>query len=251
MNKVDDYFIPRDVARHLGYYVYIYVDPRNGSPFYIGKGQGERVLAHLSDTTESEKVAKIKDLQNLGLEPQLEILAHGLKDEETALRIEAAVIDLFGIGNLTNAVRGWKSIQYGRMSLKQLIGYYAADPVVIEDPLLLIRVNKKYRHNISSLELYEITRGSWKLGPRREKAKYACAVFQGVIKEIYVIKSWHESGSTEYKTRLNAPEDVVIPGRWEFVGEAANNSIREQYVDKDVSAYFKKGAMSPVLYVNC
>jgi len=245
------YSIPRDVAHHLGYYVYLYIDPRTNNPFYIGKGKGARVLDHLSDTSESIKVGKIKELHNLGLEPRLEVLAHGLKDEETALRIEAAVIDLFGIGNLTNAVRGWKSIQYGRMSLKQLIGYYAAEPINIDDPLLLIRVNKKYRHNITPLELYEITRGVWKVGPRRERANYACSVFQGVIKEIYSISSWHEAGTTEYKTRAHTPEDVDIPGRWEFTGEIAKQEIQGKYIDRDVSAYFKKGAMSPVMYVNC
>lgn len=246
-----EYSIPRDVARHLGYYVYLYVDPRTNKPFYIGKGKGERVLAHLSDSGESIKVATIKELHSLGLEPHLEVLAHGLKDEETALRIEAAVIDLFGIGNLTNAVRGWKSIQYGRMSLKQLIGYYAAKPINIDDPLLLIRINKKYRHNITPPELYEITRGVWKVGPRRERADYACSVFQGVIKEIYKINSWHKAGTTEYETRAHTPEDVDIPGRWEFIGEIARPGIHEKYIDRDVSAYFKKGAMSPIMYVNC
>ena len=40
--------IPREVARQLGYYVYLYIDPRSKRPFYVGKGQGERVLSHLS-----------------------------------------------------------------------------------------------------------------------------------------------------------------------------------------------------------
>ncbi len=59
------------VGERLGYYVYLYVDPRTNEPFYVGKGQGDRALAHLCDTSESLKVARIKEIQALGLEPQI------------------------------------------------------------------------------------------------------------------------------------------------------------------------------------
>src|SRR5437660_5568128 len=91
------------VGERLGYYVYLYVDPRTKEPFYVGKGQGERALAHLWDTSESLKVARIKDIQAAGLQPRIDILVHGLS-EEAALRIEAAVIDAIGPDKLTNAV---------------------------------------------------------------------------------------------------------------------------------------------------
>jgi len=32
------------MAEALGHYVYLYVDPRDGKVFYIGKGRGERWL---------------------------------------------------------------------------------------------------------------------------------------------------------------------------------------------------------------
>ena len=32
--------IPSDVARKIGHYVYLYVDPRTRRPFYVGKGRG-------------------------------------------------------------------------------------------------------------------------------------------------------------------------------------------------------------------
>jgi hypothetical protein len=79
--------IPPEVAERLGYYVYLYVDPRTGKPFYVGKGQRGRVLAHLSAKGESRKVATLAELKAAGLEPRLEILAHALPSEEAALRL--------------------------------------------------------------------------------------------------------------------------------------------------------------------
>lgn len=34
--------LPPDVGEQLGHYVYLYVDPRIGEPFYVGKGVGNR-----------------------------------------------------------------------------------------------------------------------------------------------------------------------------------------------------------------
>ena len=33
----------------LGCYVYRLIDPRNGKTFYIGRGRGNRVFAHVND----------------------------------------------------------------------------------------------------------------------------------------------------------------------------------------------------------
>ena len=229
--------IPREVARRLGYYVYLYVDPRSNRPFYVGKGCGERVLSHLTADGESRKVQVLSELRAAGLEPRLEILAHGLADEETALRIEAAVIDLVGLGELTNEVRGWRSIQLGRVSLSELVLYYAARPVEVTDPALLIRINRLYRHGMTEDELYEATRGVWKLGRRRSTAP-----------EVYEIHGWHPAGTTPYKTRIH--RNVQREGRCEFTGCKADQLVRARYVGSSVAAYFPRGLRSPVVYVN-
>ncbi len=44
----------------------------------------------------------IKALAAKGKEPRIEVLLHGLKNAETALRVEAAVIDLIGVTNICN-----------------------------------------------------------------------------------------------------------------------------------------------------
>jgi hypothetical protein len=237
--------IAPEVALRLGYYVYLYTDPRSGKPFYVGKGQGKRVLSHLSAEGESRKVNLLRELKEHGLVPQIDILAHALPNEEVALRIEASVIDLLGLDRLSNEVRGWRSIQLGRMSLKV---YYAATTVSINDPVILIRINKLYRHGMSALELYEATRGVWKLGKRRRGAKFAFAVFEGVVREVYEIHSWHNAGTNHYASRPK--KDVTIPGRWEFMGKIASNEIRDKYVDHSVKEYLPAKAQNPIVYVN-
>ena len=129
--------ISAKVAERLKYYVYLYIDPRDDRVFYVGKGKGSRILAHLYDLEESKKVSVIRDLQLQGPEPKLEILVHGLDDESDALRIEAAVIDLLGRNALTNRTCGWGSQLVGHSSLQELTALYDAVPAQIDDAVLL------------------------------------------------------------------------------------------------------------------
>lgn len=239
-------FVSSKVAERLKYYVYIYIDPRNDQVFYVGKGKENRILAHLYDTSESKKVGRISKLQAEGLEPKLEILVHGLDNEIDALRIEAAVIDLLGKEALTNQVRGWGSQLVGRSSLEELVTLYDAVPAQIDDAVLLIRINQLYRYGMTPQELYEATRGVWKLSKRREGARYALAVFRGVVREVYQIEAWSPGGSTTYLTR--PAKEVTHPERWEFTGQVAKQTIRAKYLGKNVSAYFLNSSQNPVKY---
>ena len=38
-----------EVIEQLQYYVYRLIDPRNGQTFYVGKGKGNRLYAHVND----------------------------------------------------------------------------------------------------------------------------------------------------------------------------------------------------------
>lgn len=241
--------LPPEVAQKLGFYVYLYIDPRNRQIFYVGKGVGDRVLHHLSDPQESRKTMLIAELKAAGLEPTIEVLAHQLPNEETALWIESAVIDALGLAALSNEVRGWNSVRFGRQNLSQLRSLYAAPAAEVLDPLLLIRINRLYRHQMSPLELYEATRGVWKIGARRHRARYACAVFESVVREIYEIQQWEPAGSTPYATR--PLEDVAVGDRWEFVGQPAPAEIRDRYLHRSVAAHLTPNAQNPIAYVNC
>lgn len=86
----------------------------------MGKGQGNRAFSHLSEASESRKVARIRAIHDAGLEPAIEILVHSLPDEMTALRIESPVIDPLGLDKLTHQVLGWHSGVVGRLPVETI-----------------------------------------------------------------------------------------------------------------------------------
>lgn len=67
-----------------------------------------------------------------GKEPIIEILVHGV-DEETALKVEAAAIDLIGIENLTNRQRGHHSSVYGKIEVSLLESRYNCEELSLDD----------------------------------------------------------------------------------------------------------------------
>lgn len=98
------------------YYIYVYIDPRNNLPFYVGKGSGDRKFHHLNETLETtdnrEKFYKIQKLKSIGLFPIIETLVDNIKDETIAYQLEDEWILKYGRknyeknGSLTNICLG-------------------------------------------------------------------------------------------------------------------------------------------------
>ncbi|WP_153007624.1 LEM-3-like GIY-YIG domain-containing protein [Bacillus coahuilensis] len=143
----------KEVIEKLKYYVYIYSDPETEEIFYVGKGLGNRVFSHMDSMEDSDKGRYIRRIQERAQQPKIEILIHGLEDEHTALKVEAAIIDLIGKEKLTNRVRGWQSGVFGRVEVNQLISHYEREKVRIEEPVVLIRVNRLFRYEMTDIEL--------------------------------------------------------------------------------------------------
>ncbi|MGI9297638.1 MAG: LEM-3-like GIY-YIG domain-containing protein [Gammaproteobacteria bacterium] len=239
--------IPIEVADALGNYVYLYVDPRDGAVKYAGKGIGARAVAHLWDESESAKVAWLNELKSAKLEPRIDILARNLSEEE-ALLVERCAIDIVGVKNLTNKVRG-HGAQYGRDSLREIVVRESAAPENIFHPVLLFRLNRSFRHNMREEEIYEMTRGVWVIGAgRRQTARYAFAVFHGIVRAVFSINAWHKAGTTEYLFRPR--EEVDNPKRWEFTGETAPPEVLNLYLHKSVRKHFTQGQQNPVSFVD-
>jgi len=177
------------------------------------------------------------------------LLRYGLTDDEASL-LEATIIDLIGVDNLTNRVRGLHSSSFGRTYVEDItLKYTAEDATIEDDKVILISVGKSYNRRMSEQELFEYSRGVWKVNENKHNANFALVVFQGIVREVYEIKQWHKAGSLPYKYR--PASEVNIPNRFEFEGEKAKDNIRNKYIEKSVRKYFTKGNRNPIKYVNC
>ena len=241
-----------EVIEKIKSYVYLYSDPDTEEIFYIGKGKGNRCFSHLHEELEldleSNKLQKIQQLKEQNKQPLIELLRYGLTDNEASL-VEASLIDFNGLENLTNKVRGLHSNSFGRLLVDDITLKYTAEEVEVNDDIISITINQLYHSKISDEELYESTRGVWKVGERREKAEYAFAVFQGVVREVYRIHTWYKAGTQLYMFReINQDK---YPERWEFKGEIAEGKIREKYLRKSIRSYLSRGSQNPIKYINC
>lgn len=235
---------PQSVIERVGFYVYVLRDSRNGEVFYVGKGKGNRVFAHAADALESQrstdKLDRIRAIRDAGQEVDYEIVRHGLEENE-AFEVESALIDWIGGDKLGNLVAGHNAQHRGRMTVPEIIAIYRAEPVTITEPSLLIIVNRLFKKNTDTDRLYEITRGDWVIGKRREKATLAIAVFKGLVRAVYRIESWEPVVSTG--------PDQKRRRRWRLSGVVADEL--QHLVGGDVTAYLGKSAQNPIRYVNC
>jgi hypothetical protein len=102
---------------------------------------------------------------------------------------------------------------------------------------------------MSEEELYDYSRGVWKVNENRHKAEFVLVVFRGIVREVYKILTWCQAGTSYYKSR--DPSEIMVPKRKEFEGEKAEEGIRSKYINRSVRKYFAKGSRNPIKYVNC
>lgn len=236
---------PQEVIDKIEWYVYRLIDPRNGETFYVGKGKGNRVFAHIRQEASIKKddldpkLERIRDIDISGFKVAHIIHRHGL-DENTAMEVEAALIDSYS--GLTNIASGAGSSETGVMHAKEIIAQYAAEEAEIMHKALIITVNR------SSLEksLYNATRYAWKLSLKKaQKAELVLPAVKGLIVGAFVPEKWLPA------KKENFP-DVALddrPGRIGFIGNEASLETLKYYKGKRVpDIYRKRGAANPVRY---
>lgn len=128
-------FINKEDSREtqLMYYVYGLIDPRNGQPFYIGKGKDDRALSHYRERNlllegNTKKTAKIRKLKSLNFKPMVEFYATNIISEEIAYSIEESLILFYGRegyeegGILTNICLGSRPPNFKGKSYLDIMG---------------------------------------------------------------------------------------------------------------------------------
>ncbi len=240
------------LAKALGHYVYLLIAPLDGSVFYVGKGIDDRCLQH-DDSEDGElKAAKIAEIKAAGRELQIDIIRHGLQTKEEAFLVEAALIDAYGLANLTNKVAGHGAEEFGRASLGALAARYMPEEAEIRHKVVFVKLAQTYREGISDQELYEAARGVWNLSPETARDyRYVLALWEGFVIEVYHVDRWQPANPAHYPSRNLQPTDF-IPGSGylctEFEGAVAPAEIRRQYLGKSVRSHFAAGGQVTCQY---
>ena len=248
-----------EVCKEIKYYVYRLIDPRNGQTFYVGKGKGNRVFAHVNDALKnyegesyidevieddtSAKIQTIREIKKEGLDVIHVIHRYGLEEKE-AFEVESALMDAYP--GLTN-IQGGHNCDRGIINTKSLQRKYSLE-VYEEIPnfkYMMIkvrwdRVNEIQNEKSLNTEdsIYETVRASWKVSQSKANTyPYVLGVIDGVVEGVYKVKEngWTLSSSGnryEFEKDDNVDKDIV------------NHFIHKRIPD----TYTKKGAANPVQY---
>jgi hypothetical protein len=175
-----------------------------------------------------------------------------MASKEDAFLVESAVIDVYGIENLTNKVAGHGAEEFGRASLGALAARYMPEEAVIRHKVVFVKLAQTYREGISDQELYEAARGVWNLSPETARDyRYVLALWEGFVIEVYHVDRWQPANPVHYPSRNLQPTDF-IPGSGylctEFEGAVAPAEIRRQYLGKSVRSHFAAGGQVTCQY---
>lgn len=114
----------------------------------------------------------------------------------------------------------------------------------ITEKVIAFNLRKSYKKEMTETELYDITRGCWKVDIKiAQYVDYAFSVYKGTIIEVYKIEKWLRA---EELQRTTLPDVEVPKGRYGFEGEIAEKEIRDKYVGKSIG--YKKGEQSSFKY---
>jgi hypothetical protein len=122
-------------------YVYTLTDPRNGMPFYVGKGHGKRCEFHLDEAKyytkrKSKKLNKIRKLMSLGMRPIITKVEENVSDAQ-AIDFECLLIaEMRDIGipltNMTDGGDGAKGYKHTEEH-KQMMRELFANRIITEE----------------------------------------------------------------------------------------------------------------------
>ena len=260
------YFSPQSVKALNGFYVYALIDPRNEKVFYIGKGTGNRIFSHEIESThnarsEKNKLKRIREIEEDGFYVTRLIINWGLTEEE-AFASEATLINCFKYMpdcKLTNAVSGHHT--HKSLTVEQFDLLYGAVPLEAEDikhSILVIKLTKLYREEMTKAEIYDAVRGFWNASLRSintKKVKYVFAVHNGIILAVFQPDEWHfgyEMIDPPQQNILTAQDHERLKNRVYFICKDYNalDDDGKFYVNKSISKLTSnKSAQNPITYL--
>lgn len=243
----------KELHPKIGHYVYLLIDPRDNSIFYVGKGKGDRIFTHAKGALKENETSSlstknelIKEIIAEGKEVDYRIVRWNL-EEDKAFEIESILIDLLTNedlkknGELKNKIDGRHSSFHGIQTPKEIEAKLTRgniDTTKLKDRLLVITLNQ----SLEGPSLYERVRGNWNLNRKRvEKVDYVLAVYDGVIIGVFKPEKWEvvEDLAPNVKKRK----------RLKFSGEIVEDkNILDRYLHKKIPPK-SKGNANPIKYL--
>lgn len=111
---------------------------------------------------------------------------------------------------------------------------------------------------MTPFELYEATRGYWRVGKiNSDKVKFVLSVYGGLVLEVYEVAGWYDEMSTMMDSRAaetaflyeeDYDEEEMQFDRREFVGRIALDEVRNKYIYKSVASFYANGKRNPIRY---
>ena len=246
------------------YYVYALIDPRVNQIFYIGKGSHNRVFEHEEEDindpySNKDKLNKIKAIKKAGYDIGKIIINDNLTEDE-AYAAEASLINAFnyiGKEKLTNIVSGHHTTEALTVEeYERINGATELKDIDIKHNILVIRINKLYRSNMSAIELYNAVRGIWKLSYKKVKEiQYVFGVYNSLIVGVYKPTKWFIcKEAKEYLPRkdiiLTKENEDRLFFRDEYFEKGITDSQQNNYLGKSINGLnIKQGAQNPVTYL--
>ncbi len=117
--------------------------------------------------------------------------------------------------------------------------------IIIKTKQDRVNVCKHYFNCSDDEALYHATRHCWRVSYESViRYDYVLAVIDSYVKEVYKVKQWNQVHIDDAWDI-----DVKVEGRFEFVGEVAEDSIRKKFIGKLIPyEYRKPGMASPIVF---
>jgi len=241
-------------TKQLGYYVYMLIDPKDNTPFYVGKGTNNRVFDHVKFAIDNPHIVsdKCDKIREIGAENVKHvILTHGLASEIDAYKVEALAIDLLNFSglSLTNEVSGHHVSESGIMTTDEIERLYNAERLEqIGDDCIVININGQYNRAMGTTAIYNATKQAWRIDKnRRKEIQYVLSEYRGLIIEVFKVSKWYDIARPYGPQSKKAGQEYLASG---FDGEVAEDSIRDKYINRSIADRKKKGRANPISYAD-
>ena len=206
------------------------------------------------------KLRRISEIKSAGLDVIKVIINSNLSEAE-AFAAEASLINAFNyVSNvrLTNIVAGHHSSQ--ALSVEEFERQYGAPELAEEDikhNILVIKINKLYRKDMTSDELYDAVRGVWRVSKTRLKdIEYVFGVYNALIVAVYKPSEWFVCKEAKDKLpRQNIEftpktENRVFFVDREFESGAPMDENERSYCGKSIANLkLNQSAQNPITYL--